>query len=107
MSERAYADLCQSEPFIAALIAGGFTGPADLPRGALVARCDLVDVQPIAMGSLPDEPERSLGNYAPGRYAWHLAHVQALTPPIPATGAQGLWTWAGELPPEDTSCASH
>lgn len=98
MTERAYRDLCQSEPFASALTAGGFAEPADLPRGAIVAVCDLVDVQPIDLFSLPPEPERSFGQYAAGRFAWHLANVWRLPEPIAASGAQGLWTWSGELP---------
>jgi len=44
------------------------------------------------------ECEADLGNYAPGRYGWITRPVLRLEPPIPARGAQGLWTW--QLPAE-------
>jgi hypothetical protein len=97
LTERAYRALCQTEPFAGALAAGGFATFTDLPRGAIVALCDLVDVQSIDMFNLPDEPERSFGHYAADHYAWRLANVQRLPEPIPASGAQGLWTWTGDL----------
>jgi hypothetical protein len=97
LTERAYRDLCQTEPFIETLTAGGFAAPADLPRGAIVAVCNLADVQRIDIFNLPDEPERSFGHYAADRYAWQLANVIRLPDPIPASGAQGLWTWTGNL----------
>lgn len=27
-------------------------------------------------------------------YGWPLSEVEPLTPPVPATGAQGFWTWS-------------
>jgi hypothetical protein len=98
MREREYHARCQAVPVAGALAAGGYADPADLPRGALVAACDLVDVQRIDMFNLPDEPERSFGHYAGDRYAWYLDQIVRLPDPIPASGAQGLWTWTGTLP---------
>jgi hypothetical protein len=37
--------------------------------------------------------EHMFGDYVSGRYAWLLADVRPLGPPIPATGKQGLWEW--------------
>ena len=42
---------------------------------------------------LPGEPERSFGDYTPGRYAWILEDVRQLPEPIPAKGRQRLWKW--------------
>lgn len=66
----------------------------ELPLGAIVATAELVEVHPVedVRGMLP-ALELELGNYADGRYAWRLAHVRALSNPIPARGAQGLWWW--------------
>jgi hypothetical protein len=36
----------------------------------------------------PPEPERSFGNYEPGRYAWIFENVRAIEP-IPCKGKQG------------------
>ncbi len=35
--------------------------------------------------------EHSLGNYAPGRYAWMFDRVDRLPKPVPMRGKQGLW----------------
>jgi activating signal cointegrator 1 len=68
-----------------------------LPAGAIVAVADLADVVPITAANIPGEPELSFGDYAPGRYAWHLANVRMVSEPIPAKGSQGIWEWT---PPE-------
>lgn len=33
------------------------------------------------------------GDYSPGRWAWLLRDVVALTPPVPAVGRQGFFEW--------------
>ena len=81
-----------------------------LPRGRVVATCELVDV--VAVGAYTAGPviqrvhpldekkqklERALGNYEPepgkARFAWILENVVRLDPPIAARGYQQLWTW--------------
>jgi hypothetical protein len=83
-----------------------------LPRGVIVATCILmdvvetVDIEPSAQPPFDnglyvsngyvwclDDRERAFGDYSSGRYAWLLADVCPLDPPIPATGRQGLWEW--------------
>ena len=39
--------------------------------------------------------ERAFGDFSPGRFAWLLADVAPLDPPVPAKGRQGLWEWNG------------
>jgi hypothetical protein len=96
----------------------------DPPLGAIVATCTLVDVVPIcaieedelppcvAVGptdltlwEVPDywhnesdevdiTCQRPYGLFEPGRYAWLLADVVPMDPPVPFKGAQGLTkTW--------------
>ncbi len=114
--------LCHDRPFSTALAPHGFYAH-NLPLGAVVATCRLVGVFPISdhershqlpvqqadaplMVSLseelpapewvtipPAEPERSFGDYAPGRFAWVLDDIMPLPRPIPARGALGLWKW--------------
>jgi hypothetical protein len=36
--------------------------------------------------------QRPYGDFTPGRFAWLLADIRAVSP-IPATGHQGLWNW--------------
>ena len=78
-----------------------------LPRGVVVATCKVVDCQRIVNGHRsiylavdemlpPKEPELSFGNYERGRYAWALDAIKPLSTPIPAKGAQRLWTWERE-----------
>lgn len=98
-------------PIAKALHDAGFGKLKDLPLGAVVATCELIDcvkVYRVVRQEIstthgvhfapmikvpPDEPELSFGDYTPGRYAWILANVKALPEPIPAKGAQGFWEW--------------
>lgn len=87
--------LCFQEPFAAALAE---QDTADLPRGAIIATAELVDVVPVenitsvrrkGFARLPYE--YAFGDYAPGRFGWLLENVQPLTEPVPYRGALGLW----------------
>lgn len=76
-----------------------------LPRGAIVAVCNLVGCEPTDIAGKRDgymyartgekwpltDQERAFGDYSPGRFAWLLADIRALPEPIPAKGALGLW----------------
>ncbi len=96
---------CQQEPFRSTLAALGITEAAQLPRGLIIAKVNLVDV--VSTDELPagyrrgahvwwlTERERAFGNYEPGRYGLLLADVQALAEPIKARGMPGLWEYNG------------
>lgn len=103
MRQRDFVALCGRAPFAPALAAAGYRDPADLPRGAIVAVAELVAIERIEAATMPDEPERSFGDYRPGRYAWHLAGVRRLVSPRPARGALGLWSVELSLSEEDKS----
>jgi hypothetical protein len=96
---RGFYRVAFSEPFYSALknYWNRFTGSQPLlPMGAVLATCELVAVAKIASFGYscdPGEPEKSFGDYTPGRYAWYLYNVQALPEPIPAKGKLGLWEW--------------
>lgn len=78
-------------------------GPlAALTRGALIARCELVDC--VATGDTESiraaarqtgekysSLERELGDYTRGRWAWLLRKVQPLAKPIPMRAYQRLF----------------
>jgi activating signal cointegrator 1 len=113
-NEAALWDLCLREPFRTTLTAAGYDNPGRLPRGAIVAVCELKAIAKVEhfvdgewsgavlhygsqMTELPDEPELSFGDYSIGRYAWLLADIRALPEPIAARGMPGLWEWEGEL----------
>jgi hypothetical protein len=98
--------------------APAFDLDAELPRQAVIATCDLVDVVPIVMdiwgdhemdavgatevavwyrraGSngvamMPDHPE--YGDYTPGRFAWLFDNIKPIGP-IATRGWQALWDW--------------
>jgi activating signal cointegrator 1 len=96
----AEARLCCTSPFRVALEAGGYRfddtsprNPFPLPLGMVVAVANLVEVRQITASNIPDEPERSFGDYTLGRYAWHLSEIVCLAEPILARGSLGLWEW--------------
>jgi hypothetical protein len=112
--EAELAAFCQQEPVRSTLAALGITEAAQLPRGAIVARCELVGVvstrQLVMTNGISwqspqgrrytyvlTERERAFGNYEPGRYGLLLADVQALAEPMLARGMPGLWDYHGEI----------
>jgi hypothetical protein len=99
-------ELCFDEPYYRTLMLAlrqNLAGHRDddlvlregLPRGFVLATCELVDCFRITDANAPGEPERSFGAYSPGRFAWKLAEIRMLPVPIPAKGALSLWEWDG------------
>jgi activating signal cointegrator 1 len=96
---------------------------AGLPRGVIVAVCDLVGCYPTARTDGGDEAyvikagsqhkyrelvpvwgnERTFGDYSLGRFAWVLVNVRALPEPIPMRGQLGLWELHDALLPPTTA----
>lgn len=116
-SEEELRAFCAQEPFRSTLAVMGYRDASELPRGAIVARVELVGaVRTEALTRYgpttwdgPDgrryryevsERERTFGNYALGRRALLLADIKELREPIPARGMPGLWDWT---PPEGIS----
>lgn len=116
---RGLYDLVEREPFHTALCNLSINGMIgwwgkdvvrELPRGAIVAVCELALVVPVELVRsrkafecirLADrvtqswqitEQELAFGDYSAGRFAWLLADVRALPEPVPCRGALGLWT---------------
>jgi hypothetical protein len=96
------------EPFRSVLNKAGYQIYSNLPRGCIVATCELVSVREINRYRMGigwgwtgpdgtkyefDQQERCFGDYADGRRAWLLDNVQRLAEPIPARGALSLWEW--------------
>lgn len=87
-------EACRREPIRSALAAAGYDDPTELPLGAVVGLVRVVNCVEIRPGvRLPDEPERSFGEYRPGRYMWLLMGAVRLERPVPARGGQRLWEW--------------
>lgn len=112
--EKAFAELCENwegngvdgdfGPFGQALfVRGPYALPENLPRGAVVAIAELVDVLPtdsLLMRDLADGrdnhaavSEHAFGDYSAGRFAWKLENVQRLVNLPPARGHQQIWDW--------------
>ncbi len=103
------ANIATSEPFLSTLAKAGIDSEegisrGGLPRGAIVCVCRLVDVCRIHRDCLegitadfkwplPEEPERSFGDYTPGRCAWILDDIRPLAKPIAIAGGRSLWDW--------------
>lgn len=87
--------LCERAPFDRYL--HGTKGV--LPLGAIVAtvvldRCERITVE-LARDLALDE--LAFGDYTPGRYAWRLRDVAAVTPPRAYRGSQGIFEVPNEL----------
>jgi hypothetical protein len=75
------------------LLRGPIAWPYRLPLGCVVARVHLFNVRRTdSPECVPDDKERALGDYTPGRFAWYLNNLHVLTP-TQARGSLGLWTW--------------
>src|SRR5258706_5375404 len=96
--EDALAAFCEQEPFRSTLQAMGITHASQLPRGAIVAKTELVSVvsaRRLVMTNgitwtsphgrrytfVLTERERAFGNYAAGRQGLLLADIRALPEP--------------------------
>lgn len=69
-----------------------------LPLGAIVAVAQLTRCREArAVYCSLTEADRAAGNFAAGRWAWTLDHVQPLLPPQSAVGRQGLFNFSLDL----------
>ncbi len=83
-----------------------------MPTGAVVAVATLVECwrfdderNPVAYamhelagdGVVVGDDEEDFGDYTPGRYGFALAHVRALSQPLPCRGMLGLWDVPAEI----------
>lgn len=96
--QKIFIDVCKETPFIEVLNDHGIVLINDLPIGAIIAICNLVDcikVTPEFISSL-SEKEIAFGDYTLGRFAWILEDVHRLKEPIPAKGRQRIWNWVSE-----------
>jgi hypothetical protein len=104
--------ICLQEPFLSVLLQAGLLIPEcqkcwrhHFPLGAVIATCNLVEIyvigedhllsmpiNKVCLVDLPSEPERSFGDYTPGRFAWILEDVKQIEP-VPAKGKLRLWEW--------------
>jgi activating signal cointegrator 1 len=88
--------LLDIEPVKSTLAEAGLSRDA-LPLGQVLAVVRLTAIYIVEWDQLPDEPERSFGDYQVGRFVWVLDDLRVLAEPIPAVGHLGLWRWDKEL----------
>lgn len=61
--------------------------------GKIIAVGNLSDIWRITDFNTPPEPEKSFGDYTPGRFAWQLEDIETLKKPIEVKGQLGLWNY--------------
>ena len=86
--ERGLLDEWAEEAYISYVIAG-----SDFPLGAIVALVELYSCTPavqLAETGLSDS-ELEFGNFSDDRWAWITRNPQAINPPIPYRGRQGIF----------------
>jgi hypothetical protein len=96
---------------------GKILAPRGMPFGAIVGQVDVMECVAISPSPVeydwanesrmhigrgrftvpPDEPERSFGDYTPGRFAWLCANPVRFKTPIPYRGGQGLFDVPDDL----------
>lgn len=66
-----------------------------LPRGKIIAICELTDCVPITAEMIAEQAQSELdfGDWRVGRFAWKLKVIRVLDAPIAASGRQGLWNY--------------
>lgn len=69
----------------------------DLPRGHVIAICNLHIVRSTTGADLTRGLEATWGNFSAGRYVWLPEKMTRLDTPIPVVGRQGLFWW--DVPP--------
>lgn len=72
----------------------GHTFPEDifraLPRGAVLGSVEVIGTVPTDYATT-SWPERALGDYSEGRFAWVTRNPVRLLEPVPWKGRQGFW----------------
>jgi hypothetical protein len=64
----------------------------ELPRGALLATCRLINcISTHALTMAVTDEEFAQGDFTPGRYAWEISELKLLERPIPFRGHQSLF----------------
>jgi len=90
----AFFDDDYRDPSVRRLQEAGYLHRSEVPRGAVVAICRLVECIPteqaIARGLVQGD-ERKFGDYYEGRWAWLLEDVHQVVPVIEARGRRLLW----------------
>jgi len=68
-----------------------------LPKGAIVAVCELEKCLPTNLPMSFTAIETMLGDFSPGRFAWRLVNVRGLKRPYFVVGHQGIFNVPDDL----------
>ena len=67
-----------ADPYLIRVLTSGGHSLVSLPRGVVVAHCQLVACEKIKAATIPCYPEYAFSDFTPGWYAWKLAEIQAV-----------------------------
>jgi hypothetical protein len=83
--------VCRQEPIRSLLVRAGFDDWRRLPLGAVIGTVDLAGCTRVEELPPPDDLERALGDFSPGRWAWQLREPFRWAQPLPAVGRLGVF----------------
>ncbi len=64
----------------------------DLPFGAIIGICELVDCIPVEkLTKAQRRAAKVFGDFSPGRFAWRVGNVRRLREPVPWPAKQGFF----------------
>jgi len=76
----------------------GLIPDTEMKYGYIICKCKLVDCvymdEAFITKIKKNNIEYSCGNYALGRYAWHLEDIEPLEMPIFARGQLSIWSYS-------------
>jgi hypothetical protein len=79
------------DPYFRSLLTIAGLNPDQLPLGAILATCHLIDCEKISHSNCPCYPEYAFSNFRPGWFTWKLADIKPIVKPTPSRGHRGLW----------------
>lgn len=94
-------DVVEMDRLVNPVLGPGWWRPGALPYGAVICTAVLDGVYQIksygdgvanleVFGPIIDD---GFGNYAVGRYCWHLIGIDVLPQPVSERGRQSFWQW--------------
>jgi hypothetical protein len=81
------------DPYHRSVLMESGVNPNNLPFGAVIAQCRLVDCRKITANNCPCYPEYAFSDFKAGWFAWMLSEIRVLPEPVPTQGGGDLWQW--------------
>ena len=86
-----------TDPYYRSLLGSAGLDCERLPLGKIVAIARLVNCEKVVQSNIPCYPQLAFSEFTPDWYAWELADICPLAPPIPTKGYDQLWDWEEKL----------